>query len=195
MHESAPWAAVVGAVLTAILTFSKWLLPFLRDWTRARRDAKTIDGFARYQELYLALQAIEDAGIQRTIIFAGHNSGGIPKPGSPFYVSALHWMSEAPDRGGPAKYARLPVDAGYVAMLVDVMNCGEARFAPEDMGDCQLKSLYTAEGVEDSLLLFLGTRDKRLFYMSASTFYGKMNERQLTEIRLQANIIHNILTS
>ena len=75
------------------------------------------------------------------------------------------------------------------------MSEGSIRFTTEDMPDSQLKDIYLAEGVEDSFIVFLGTHDKQLFYMSSATFHGKLNDRQLTEIRLQANVIRNILAS
>jgi hypothetical protein len=195
MADPAAWAAAVTAVLSGIFAFAKWLLPFLREWDKSRTDTKTIRGFAKYQKLYLALQAIQDAGVQRAIIFAGHNGGGIPKPGSPFYVSALHWTTEDPDRGGPSKYQQLPVDAGYISMLVNAMSSGEIRYKTKEMTPCQLRDIYLAEGVEDSLVVYLGTHERQLFYMSAATFYGGLTDTQLTEIRLQANVIRNILTT
>ena len=80
-------------------------------------------------------------------------------------------------------------------MLVDVMDRGEIRFQPEDMPNCQLKDIYLSEGVEDSFVVYLGTKDKQLYYLSAATFHGVMTSCQLTEIRLQANAIRNILAA
>ena len=195
MQDSSSWATAVGAVLSAIFAFFKWLLPFLKEWERTRRDIRTVQGFALYQKLYLALEGIRDAGVQRVIVFSGHNGGGIPRPGSPFFVSALHWSIEARDRTTPNKYQNLPIDTGYISMLVDVMDRGELRFHPDDMPCCQLKDIYLSEGVEDSFVIYLGTKDKQLYYLSAATFHGAMTASQLTEIRLQANVIRNILTS
>ena len=120
MADPASWAAAVGAVLSAIFAFFKWLLPFLTGLGEVATSMRsTLEGFSKYQKLYLALQAIEDSGVQRSIVFAGHNSGGVPKPGSPFYVSALHWSTRVSrTEEAPPKYQNLPVDAGYISMLV-----------------------------------------------------------------------------
>lgn len=193
--DPAAWAAAVSTVMASIFAFFKWLLPFLREWDQRRRDRQTLTGFSRYQQLYSALNAIEDAGVPRSIVFAGHNSGGIPKPGSPFYVSALHWNIAGGDSSTPTKYTHLPVDTGYVSMLVEAMNNGSTRFTTADMPPCQLKDIYSAEGVSDSLVVYLGTRDKKLYYMSAAVLEGELTDDQATEIRLQANVIRNILAA
>lgn len=195
--DPAAWSAAIVALLTTIFTFFKWLLPFLRTWVKDARRSKnqrlTESGMKKYQDLYLSLQELEHHGVQRTIIFAGHNGGGIPKPGTPFYVSALHWLIDAQDRDSPNKLQNLPVDAAYISMLGDIMDNGTARIHTEDMPPSQLRDIYVAGGVSDSLIVFLGNADNRLYYMSASLFNGSLTEPQVTEIKLQANIVRNLI--
>lgn len=197
MNDVEAWGVAVTAVLTTVFGFFKWLLPFLREQHAARKGARVtadVEGALRkHRQLYAAMQALEDAGIQRSVIFAGHNGGGIPRPGTPFYVSALHWMVDQRDRQAPHKYQHLPVDAPYINLLLEVRDSGPYRFTTEDHAPGQLRDIYLAEGVTDALIVPLGLVDRRLLFMSAAVFEGELTDSQITEIKVQANLISDLI--
>lgn len=195
-QEYATWtSSAVLALVASITGFAKWLLPFLRKWERERLRAQTEQGIRDTQRMYSHLMALEAAGVPRTIIFAGHNSGGIPKPGSPFYTSAMHWNIDHTigDPWTPEKYQDLPVDASYSKMLVDLIDNGEVRFTTADMPSSQLKAIYEAEGVTDCFITFLGIDNKQIHYMSSALYGGELTEDQITEIRLRSNAIRQLI--
>ena len=193
--------ASLGAAATAVMGsafgFTKWLLTWIKQVVADRRSARehvlTVEGLRAFQELYEAIQVIRDHGVERVLVFVGHNSGGIPRPGSPFFVSALHWSVDGAHQEYPARYQNLPVDAQMVQTLVAMRDNGEVRATTEKLKPCQLKNYYEAEGVTDSLLLPLGISEKKLYFLSAGSYYGNLSNKQVTEIQLQANRIRNIL--
>lgn len=194
MTEPVSWTAgAVLALLTAIFGFVKWLLPFLRQMQLDKWRRRTEQGARDIQSMYDEMDAILNNGAQRVIIFSGHNSGGLPRPGAPFYVSAQHWSFDGPARWSPERYQELPVDGEYANMLVSIMDKGHVRYTTEEMEPCQLRDIYKAEGVTDSLVLYLGSRDKQLRYMSVALYHGTFTDNQITEIRIRANTIRRLV--
>ncbi len=197
MIDIAAWGAAITAVLTTIFGFFKWLLPFLRARRKLTVENKVQmdveEGLRRHRLLYASLRSLEDHGIQRSVIFAGHNDGGIPRPGTPFYVSALHWMIDRRDRDTPDKYQHLPVDTKCIELLLRTKEQGNARFTTADMEPCQMRDVYEAEGITDSFVASLGVIDKKLFFLSAAVFSGKLTPDQITEIKIQANRISDLI--
>lgn len=188
----------VAGLIAALVAGANWITKQVRKgWVayRIRRnDEELRAGMLRHQEVSQTLQVLrDDYGIERLIIFEGHNCGGIPTPGRPFYVTAVHWLTEGRNRTAPERFRDLPIDAYYMNMLVRVMQDGDLRFTTESEPPCQLREIYRADGIKDSLILYLGNYGRSIFYMSAASFTGELSDRQLTEARLQANRIGKLI--
>lgn len=195
MTDAPTWAASAAAALSATFAFFKWALPFFRDWQKSRADREVSKKYGWYQDLYSVLQEILGLGTDRVIVFKGHNGGGLPRPGTPFYVTAVHWLMGASGVSRPQLFRNLPPDLEYVKMLVDVKNEGSALYATEDMAPCQLRRIYEAEGVNSSLVVFLGLKDREMYYMSVALQDGKISDTVRTEIELRANLVRNLILS
>ena len=129
------------------------------------------------------------------IMFAAHNSGGLPRIGSPLYASALHWVVKTEHRVKLQGYDRVSVDAFYVQMLLELYARGYYRFTPSSHKPCQLKDIYDLEGVTDSVLFFIGIRDNQFLYISFAKYDGAFTERDVTHLSLEVSHIVSKLTN
>lgn len=85
-------AKIVGgaaALAAACASFGKWIAP----WAARRMMVNDVHrGIRLLNTLHETMEsAIEVGAAHRIIIFSAHNSGGLPRPGAPFYASAIHW--------------------------------------------------------------------------------------------------------
>lgn len=180
----------LGAGISAVAASWKWL-PALVVKIRARG---MVAGLQRLHTVHNTMAGAVECGATRTVIFGGHNSGGIPRVGSPFYVSALHCHVEG-DRGSQiADYQSINVDAAYIELLLQVVSKGFTRFDCSSTAlPCMLLRFYRSEGVTDSLICYLGTTDGNLIYVSFARFEGCFTENEETRLRLIANQISQLI--
>ena len=188
-------AKITGAVSTAIVaaaSFCKWVLPrlasrvvrksyvaYFEDAHRVRRD---MDGIRR------------ESGAHRVIMFSAHNCGGMPCVGKPFYTSSLDWSlnTEHESRFPSDGYQRLPVDAVYIGMLLEMTKAGHLRVNVAALpADCMISRFYAAEGVVDSVWYYIAGVDSQLAYMSVANYERKFTDAELTRIELSVNTIRN----
>lgn len=148
---------------------------------------KTIEGVHSIANAYTSLKATFQYGADRVILWCGHNGGGRPTPGKPFYVTALYADVRVKGTYDLSRYRHITVDTYYVNMLAEVMQkrCMILRVA--DMEDCQLKSYYNAEGVVESLIVDLGAKPGQYFYASVARYRGSYTESEVTNILLECN--------
>ena len=191
----------IGTAVTALSvaagTTAKWLWPIARDWIADAREQKleaktereVVAGLKQLHAIYFAMERIQSHGADRIVIFGGHNSGGVPRAGSPFYCSALHWHL-APDLVDCiADYTEITVDSRYIAMLLHSERHGSYRFDPVAEEDGLLKRFYTAEGVTDAIVFYLACHQKTFLYLSCCTHRGKFTDEQITSMKLHAGTI------
>lgn len=132
----------------------------------------------------------EETEATRVIIFAGHNSGGLPRPSSRYYVSSVHWKVEEEYEEEMNDYRNIPVDPPYIDMLLKSHENFSYRFKPEEEKDCKLKRFYELEGVTDSVVYFLDISDNNFLYMSIATHTkGGFCDRDITKIEVMAHSI------
>lgn len=188
--------AAVGTVLAA------WGAQFIKEWFSARSRKKEVEsvlaGMERSQASYSLLSSMrQETTASRILLLAGHNSGGYPRPGSPFYVSGLFWsVDDAQDvsiRTLP-EYKNLPVDADYIKMLLDAEKEGLVVLDVERMPPCQLKRYYQAEGVKHSVLFYLTIKDRKFLYCTACKHTDiPFSETELTTMELKAAALRELL--
>lgn len=186
--------AIVGSVTSLILGALgaiKWLLP----WMAARKTAAHAE---RYQEgltaLASALRRMEGmlkdiAPCGRVLLMSGHNGGGMPRIGSPYYVTCVHHVHDSTVNPGMPPYVHVGVDLSYIELLLKVISDGFVRY--EFPAGAMLTDFYEAEGVQDSVLCYLGVYDKHLYYMSAASYGERFSPAEVTRIRLTCSTIAN----
>ncbi len=105
----------------------------------------------------------------RVIIFAGHNGGGLPRPASRYYTTAVHWEVEEDYALTMADYKNIPVDPRYITMLIKAHSDDFYRFQTATEQPSQLKRIYEMEGVTDSFVFFLDVHEHNFIYCSVAT--------------------------
>lgn len=184
-------ATAIGTIATGAFAFVKWYLPWRRE---KKQNVKTISGMQSIHNLYGAMQEMVDPAIDRIILFAGHNGGGIPSASKPFYVTALHWIADAASGKVIEDYAGIRVDAEYVSMLLSIREKGHVFYVTDEMPDCKLRQYYHLEGVSQSIIVFLTVKNKRFYYLSAASHQtAGLTLKQVSRVLLKAEKIRNLL--
>ena len=145
-------------------------------------------------ELYETLEIMKDIIIEtsadRVLILSGHNSGGIPRTTSPFYVSVMHYIYRDETKSRAARdYKKLCVDAHYINMLIHAFSVGHYHFNTKAEADCQLSTYYKAEQITDSHIFFLGIEGNSMFFLSVAKTGGQFSSEDVTKIKLKSNLI------
>ena len=177
----------IAGIIGSLGILCKWLLP----WLESRKHQKTvISGLRTLHAIYTQMERAESHGATRCIIFGGHDSGGLPRPGAPYYVSALHWHVPASHFARIADYRELSVDAAYIGMLLDIERNGYIRFdVSQGSPDSLLKRIYRAEGVQDSLIFFLAITDATFFFLTFASYERRFTDDEITELSMKAQAI------
>lgn len=166
-------------------------------WSPALERKNVMTGLAVMHRIYQRMEEIADTGAERVILFAGHNSGGVPRAHSPFWTTALHWViKDKPTQISPSDYHGIPVDAEYIKMLLDAEADGEILLSTGKMTKCQLKTYYLAEGVTHSVIYYIGIKEHKFLYLSAAKFADEpFSQRELAMMRLKVQAIRNSVMS
>ena len=189
-----------GGGLAAIGVAWKWLPKVcakVRSFLDSKRDNSVVNGLRTLHLVYDAMERAQDHGATRAIIFAAHNSGGIPRVDSPFYTSAVHWVScDERDDERIASFVELQLDTPYIRMLLQTQATGFYHFIAAQEPDCMLKRLYAASGITSAAICCLGVVGNSYLYLSfARTEPGGFSEIQITELRLIAGTIKRAVKS
>lgn len=182
--------AVIGS--TGLWNFaSKWL----ENNKKKKRDFQLAEGLKKISQIYKRMEEMEKYGAERVVLFAGHNAGGIPRLTCGFWVSSIfsHIMSKYSDRS--KEYNNIPVDSTYVGMLLEAQTKPYVRYIREEMDPCQLKKYYESEGVDDSIIIFLGIHENKFMYMSIAKYDGHFKDTEVTNILLEAQNIKSMFDS
>lgn len=128
----------------------------------------------------------------RIYIFRSHNSGGIPRLGTPYYTSVSFYDYKDKSllhRG--KKYNNIEVDDMYKDLMLQVIDEHKIELETKSMEDGLLKQIYELEHVQKSIIYRLAITDKEFFYMSVAWF-TEPTEDQLIESYLIVNKIQTI---
>ena len=143
-------------------------------WKDFKLHTRRVDFVKRMESLqrvYGRMIDIQTDFTSRVLIFSGHDSGGLPRVGSPFWVTVLHWVAHPHNNAKKLScYENVSVDLPYISMLVSSLKEGMVFLTTSEMPECLLKTHYQAEGVSQSLIIYLGIRDKSMFYMSVARY-------------------------
>jgi hypothetical protein len=177
--------AAIAAPLTALIGTRFW-----QQLQVKRRHRDVIEGIRSLQRVYTIMLEMQAIGASRVVLFAGHNSGGLPRPGAGFWSSAVHWVAQPySDTTRFEHYNNVPVDAEYVRLLLEAHQVGYVHVVTERMPPCVLRSYYEAEGVTEAVVVNIGVTEKKLLYLTAAKYDGHFTPAQVTQIVLKARPI------
>lgn len=141
--------------------------------------------------MYSAMRAVlECSPAERFLIMRGSNGGGVPKPGSEFFITVMHEEHSDPDHAGLAKdrYNKLMVDSQYIDMLREVAVKGDARIKTADLPPGMLRTFYDAEKVKYSEIYLLKLSKTEIYYCSIAA-YADVN---FDDPEMRSTIISNV---
>jgi hypothetical protein len=189
--------AVIIAALIGL--FGSILIFFLNAWKERRKlklSNDVIEGMRKSQIIYSIVEEIvSTSSTERGIIFAGHNSGGIPRPSSSFWVSSIYWHARTPQQEKQlSEYQKLEVDSHYISNLLDCERRGMVVLSTEKMPSCLLKRYYEAEGVQHSIVFFLKIVENKFLYLSVAKYDATpYDEKEITKIDMKVGMIRSLI--
>lgn len=192
--SAASVVAVVAVGMKGVI--AAW---FDRRTLRIRRAAYA-DGFQREIKYRRLMAQLKDTpAVQRVLVFAGRNGGGIPKPGEPYVVTAEDGWSEVPGKHPLETYANdLLVDDDYIHMLETMVREGKVVNVTDEMPRTSaLRSYYVDEGVKCSALYFIDIKesDNRLRYLSVASYAGPFTDTDVVQIERCVHQLRALCTS
>jgi len=147
----------------------------LIEYWRAKKDnvrkASLVNSLQNMDYVYTAMRdVVERTPATRFIVFKGSNGGGLPKPGQEFYGSAVQEFHHGDDHDRLVeKYKKVPVDSGYISMLLEVVANGKKFLVVDEMEPGLLRNIYRSEGVRYAEVYYLAKSEKEIFYCSIAT--------------------------
>lgn len=202
------WLALCG-VLVALLAKADVIIGYLKAKRQTAKDkVYQADLLALGESLQIlehTTQEVDITGVDRAVLFRGHNCGGVPTIGKPYYADVV--FSSISEKYADKmsmnqddirdKYTNILVDAGYVSMLAEAIDSKSHDLIVDvsTMPECLLKSIYEMEGVEHSIISFLATRNGvDIIYMSQSRHDSTpFTDSQIINARLSANKMRQLL--
>lgn len=179
--------AVLGSA--GFYKFAETALGFIKDNKKKSDRTKLEQGLRQISKIYSKMSDMEFMGANRIVLFAGHNNGGIPRLTCGFWVSSI--FSHVAERftHKAKEYSNIPVDSTYVTMLIETQSKDYVRYRVKEMPQCQLKKYYEAEGVQDSIIVFLGVHEHKFMYMSMANYEREFDDNEVTNLVLEAQNI------
>lgn len=172
---------------------------FVKKLMQAKEDStKTmqwnIDNLA---QLHRAMdKVLANTSADRFLILKGSNGGGVPKPGSPYFVSVIHAVRKDGDSNNLVEsYQNLLVDLHYLEMLSDILLKGSVTFKVSKMPKGLLQRIYQSEGVTSSTVFSIAKSETELFFGIIATHRPDgdlLAPSEVLPIELGINEIRNV---
>ena len=186
--------AIVVAVIVTLITKSKGL------FSAKERMYQDMGRLAEGMSILEHQVSDADTGIDRAIMFEGHNCGGPPSPDQPYFVDVIQPRTRAFVGHLTAdqikeKYSNMPVDSHYIYMLRDLLKKDHILLNVAEMPDCLLKDIYTSkqEEVKYSLVSLAGIRGNSIIFISQATTSAVMDAETLFNAKLAACKIKSLI--
>jgi hypothetical protein len=190
--------SIIVAIIAALggVTGQK-LFDYWRTKKQERMKDGAVHGLTHMAEVYRAMERVVTVTpAERFVIFKGSNGGGVPRPGQPFYASAVHEKHKDDKHERLIeKYKRIEVDSAYVQMLLEVIATGKKELEVDKMERGLLRSIYRSEGVQYSECYFLGKTEKEVYYCTIATTQEKQRfagDGDRVEINLAISSIREV---
>lgn len=145
--------------------------------------------------IYDALHVILDNNdVQRVLIVKAHNSGGLIKPHTPLYITALYEDYTAPLESIKDKWYKVAVDEEYIRILLQLCKEEKVRFIIKNMKPSMLRDTYLSAGIQYGEFHLLGQDKKNIYFCSVVSMWEKGwvdSISQIMNIDLAVNTIRN----
>lgn len=199
------WTSVLGALalglvllITTLFTGFKevitvWFKKFTQNVSKTTY-VRELERLASFLHAFEDIQKI--VGIDRCLIFRGHNCGGLPTAGKPYTVRAIHGWVNKPGKEEPIQQYDfdLQVDSHYIKLLEDMIRNGcTTQVVSELPENCKIKLYYVAEAVTYSELHFLGVIDAELIFLSAASYGDVFQDKTRNGLIVQVDRMRSLM--
>lgn len=184
--------AIIAIIVSFFKAFDFFIKRYRINKSKTRllsfiNDSKSCD--------FLAKKIIEEDYADRVYIFKGHNSGGNPRLGTPYFVTpSFYYYKKKEFNNRGERYKNLEVDNYYKDLILNLLNSedGSIEIIKDNLPENSiLKNIYDLENIKYSVIFKLAITDKEFFYMSIS--WNSLPEKhKLLEAKLIANQITTI---
>lgn len=155
-----------GVTVSLAATLGKYLEHL---WLSRNKTSSIQDTILHMTEIYNTMhKVVSKTQAQKFVIFKAENGGGIPKLGSPLFISAIMAVFDAPFLSID-KYQRLRVDAEYTKMLSQLLLNNHIRHNVEELSSSLLKSIYTEADIREANLYLLHATKDAIYYCSIAS--------------------------
>jgi len=201
------WTMIVTALgvgLVAVITlFFNELKVVVADWFAALRKrlkresyAARITAIAKFMTAIEALREVPQ--VDRVIVYRGHNCGGMPTPGKPFFVRAFYGWSKDKNKDPMDRYDfEISVDLHYMKVLEEVLITDKGGLSKQKVSEMpegsRLRMFYENEGVVESRLYFLAVVEEELLYCSVASYKEPFSAGCANEIDLRIEQLRSAL--
>ncbi len=152
-----------GFMVSLWKSVDKWL-----EWKRTTASSKALTDMAVIYDHLNELQSLTNSG--RVLLLYCSNGGGIPHAGKPVYTTILYEVKNTTLPPIRSNWQRVPIDEGYVKLVVELAAKGEWHGEPSELADGFLKDLYLKEGVQYAMVKEIA-RTKDRFYFVSTRWY------------------------
>lgn len=146
-------------------------------------------------KIYEAMhKMLENNKVKRVLVLKAHNGGGLIRPNTPLYVSAIYEDYMSPFYSVKETYQKVVIDEAYIRTLIDLCTKKHIKIKVKDLKQCLQKDIYDGEDIKYSELYYLGQDKKNLYFCSCSSKEegGWENDKQQALINNMAvNAIKN----
>lgn len=175
------WQEIILATIAALgASAGFWKVVALG--MQKKKKVEVERGLRSVARIFSKMEALTKHGADRVIVFAGHNNGGLPRITCGYWTSSVFSYFKPKHRERMREFTNIPVDNEYIKMLLEAQRQPLVRLRTSEMTGSQLKSIYEAEGILDSIVVYLGIHEKRCFYMSVATYEKLFSDAEESNI-------------
>lgn len=163
---------IIGGIISALVSSGLLAYGFqcCRKYMEHRNRRRILVGLENIRAGKQVMRELLDvSNVTRVMLFNGHDSGGIPDLGRPFYATLIDFVANDEFQIHSEDYENFRVDDSYIEMLLHVMRNGFADIRFVDMRDSVLKRIYSSNNVKHSRLYYLGSLKDRVVYFTVAS--------------------------
>lgn len=180
-----------SGVLGTVFGFIKWYLPYRKN----KENQLLLSGLRSIQNIGIQLDKIRSQGFNEAIVFNGHDTGNLPSPTNPYYLSSIFW-SVMRNTGKPSRFEiddfkKIRLGVPCINLLLDLYHNKKLILDTEKMENSILKTFYESNKLRYTAFIFLGIKDKNLYFLSASKSDEEITEEDIRYLELMSQSIIN----
>lgn len=135
----------------------------------------------------IAIRVIRESDVHRCLVLFTTNGGGIPRPGSTLYATAIVNQVDEKHQSKWRKFEKLEIDMPYLKMLQKVAQQGHQVLYTESMEEGMLREIYEKTGVKYAEVHSLYQAPDAFYYASFASMKEAHLETARHDIRMAVN--------